>query len=293
MAATRAVTGNEARAIGIAVVAHVVLIGLLSVQWSPGERRFDNPPMEVDLIAETAPVSTAPVISDTPPAPRLGEEDSIDDAPPPPLPPVQTPTPPEPVTRPTPAPSPKLVKKAPPVPPKKTPPPAAPKAAPKAPPKAPPAAAPKSAPKAPPKNPTKTGTRGPSGNLDGIIESLGKEPTRSPSKTGAPAAQTAAEVRTSIDVSIKSKVNPRWQRCSVSGVDVDQLKTVVKFRLTASGALAGFSSVTTTGENDSNKFQVQRHQECAKRAVELAAPFDLPEENFSFWQNYTLDFIKR
>ena len=272
MAATRAVTGNEARAIGIAVAAHVVLIGLLSVQWTAGERRFDNPPMEVDLIAETAPVSTAPVISDTPPPPQQGEEDNIDDAPPPPAP---TPTPPEPIARPTPAPAPKVVKKAPPVPPKKTSPPAVQKPASKVPPKVPP----------------KTGARGQSRSLDDIAKSL--EPTKAPSKAGAPAAQTAAEVRKSIDVSIKSKVNPRWQRCSVSGVDVDQLKTVVKFRLTASGALAGFSSVTTTGENDSNKFQVQRHQECAKRAVELAAPFDLPEENYSFWQNYTLDFIKR
>ena len=39
--------------IAIAVVAHVLIIGLLSVQWTAGERRFDNPPMEVDLIAET------------------------------------------------------------------------------------------------------------------------------------------------------------------------------------------------------------------------------------------------
>ena len=274
MAATRAATGNQARGIAIAVVAHVLIIGLLSVQWTAGERRFDNPPMEVDLIAETAPVSTAQVISDTPPAPRLGEENSLDDAPPEPLP---TPPLPEPVVRPTPAPSPKVVKKAPPVPPKKALPPAAQKAP----------------PKAPTKVPTKTGTRGPTGRLDGITDGLGQEAVKKPAAAGAPAAATAAEVRKSIDVSIKSKVNPRWQRCSVSGVDVDQLKTVVKFRLTASGALAGFSSVTTTGENDSNKFQVQRHQECAKRAVELAAPFDLPEENYSFWQNYTLDFIKR
>ena len=110
---------------------------------------------------------------------------------------------------------------------------------------------------------------------------------------GAPAAATAAEVKRSIDVSIKAAVGPRWNGCRISGVDVDQLKTVVKFRLTQSGALAGFASVETSGQNDSNKFQVQRHQECAKRAIELAAPFDLPEENYSFWQNYTLDFIKR
>lgn len=151
-------------------------------------------------------------------------------------------------------------------------------------------AQPKAAPKAPP---AKNRPARPTGRLDGIAEGLSKSQPKSPASKGAPAAATAAEVRRSIDVSIKSAVAPRWNGCRISGVDVDQLKTVVKFRLTQSGALAGFTSVTTTGENDSNKFQIQRHQECAKRAVELAAPFDLPEENYSFWQNYTLDFIKR
>jgi protein TonB len=273
MAETRAVRGNEGRGIAIAVAAHVLIIGLLSVQWTAGDRRFDNPPMEVDLIAETAVQSTAPVISETPPAARLGEEDAVDIAAPEPVP---APPLPEPVVRPTPAPTPKQVARPKPAPAKQ--PPAAQKAQPKAAPKAPPA---------------KNRPARPTGRLDGIAEGLSKSQPKSPASKGAPAAATAAEVRRSIDVSIKSAVAPRWNGCRISGVDVDQLKTVVKFRLTQSGALAGFTSVTTTGENDSNKFQIQRHQECAKRAVELAAPFDLPEENYSFWQNYTLDFIKR
>ena len=78
MAEQRAVGGNEGRGFAVAVAAHVVIIGLLSIQWTAGERRFDNPPMEVDLIAETAVRSTAPVISETPPAARLGEEDDVD-----------------------------------------------------------------------------------------------------------------------------------------------------------------------------------------------------------------------
>lgn len=273
MAETRAVRGNEGRGIAIAVAAHVLIIGLLSVQWTAGDRRFDNPPMEVDLIAETAVQSTAPVISETPPAARLGEEDMTDIAAPEPVP---TPPLPEPVVRPTPAPTPKTVARPTPAPPKKSPP-----------------AVAKAPPKATPKAPPKKQTRGPTGRLDGIVDGLAKNPTKAPPSKGAPAAATAAEVKRSIDVSIKSAVAPRWNGCRISGVDVDQLKTVVKFRLTQSGALAGFTGVTTSGENDSNKFQVQRHQECAKRAVELAAPFDLPEDNYSFWQNYTLDFIKR
>ncbi|OWQ92375.1 hypothetical protein [Sphingopyxis witflariensis] len=273
MTETRAAGGNEKRGIAIAVAAHIAIIGLLSVQWTAGERRFDNPPMEVDLIAETAATSTAPVISDTPPAARLGEEDAVDIAAPEPMP---APPEPEPVVRPTPAPTPKPVARSIPTPPKKLPP-AAKKAPPKAATQAPPAK----------KNPAR-----PTGRPTGNLEEIGRDLTKSPSKKGAPAAATAAEVRRSIDVSIKAKVGPRWDRCNVSGVDVEQLKTIVKFRLTQTGALAGFSSVTTTGQNDSNKFQVARHQECAKKAIEVAAPFDLPEENYSYWQNYTLDFDK-
>ena len=86
MGETRAVRGNEGRGIAIAVAAHVLIIGLLSVQWTAGDRRFDNPPMEVDLIAETAVQSTAPVISETPPAARLGEEEAVDIAAPEPMP---------------------------------------------------------------------------------------------------------------------------------------------------------------------------------------------------------------
>lgn len=273
MAAQTAPGGSQKAGIAIAVALHVVVIGLLSIQWTGGDRRFDNPPMEVDLVAETAAQSSAPVISDTPPAARLGEEDAEDIAAPPE--PVPAPPLPEPVVRPTPAPAPKQVARPVPAPPRKTPP-----------------AAQKATPKPAPKAPAKKPTSRPTGRLDGIVDGLSRTQPKKPASKGAPAATTSAELRRSIDVSIKAKVGPRWDRCKVSGVDVERLNTVVKFRLTPAGALAGFTSVTTSGQNDSNRFQVARHQECAKKAVELAAPFDLPEENYSYWQNYTLDFDK-
>lgn len=244
---------NLRTAIGVAVALHIALLALLSVQWTRGERRFDNPPMEVDLIADTGPTSTAPEISETPPAAKLGEEEALSRE-------AQTaPLEPAPVPKPTPK-------------------------APAA--KAPPSKAQPT--KAPPTRRPNT----PTGRLDGIAEGLGKEATNAPGR-GVPAAQTAAEVRKSIDVSIKGAVASRWNGCRVSGLDVDALKTTVKFRLTQSGGLEAVTSVVTTGQNDSNQFQVARHQECAKRAIELAAPFDLPAENYDFWRNYTLDFVKR
>lgn len=255
----------------IAVLLHVALLALLTLRWPEQEVEIKNPPMEVDLIAEVAPKSSAPVISTSPPPPKLGEVD--EPAPPAPPPPRVTPSPPPPKAIPAKAPPAKT-------PPTKVPPAKAP--ATKAPPsKAPPAKAP----------PTR---RPPTGRLDGITDGLTKAPpAKAPPAKGVPAAQTAAEVRKSIDVSIKSAVVPRWNSCRISGVDIGDLSTTVKFRLSQSGGLEGFTSVTTSGQNDSNRFQVQRHQECAKRAVELAAPFDLPSENYDFWRNYTLDFVKR
>ncbi len=262
---------GEKAGLAAAIVLHVFVIGLLSVQWTAGERRFDNPPMEVDLIAETAATSTAPIISETPPAARLGDEYSTDLSPPQPLvaPPV-----PEPIETPQPAPAPKATQRPVPAKPK-------------------PAASKPNPPKAAAAKPATPKVTRPTGRLDGLVDGLSpNSSTKSPSK-GAPAAATAAEVKKSIDVSIKSAIAPRWNSCTVSGFEVAELKTVVRFRLTQSGALAGFSSVTTSGQNDSNKSQVSRHQECAKRAIELAAPFDLPAESYEYWQNYTLDFIKR
>lgn len=256
-----------------AIALHVIVIGLLSVQWTAGDRRFDNPPMEVDLIAETAATSTAPIISKTPPAARLGDEYSANLSPPVP---TMTPPMPKPVeaARPDPAPAPKAVRRPAPAKPK-------------------PAAVKPAPPTAPAAKPTAPRTTRPTGRLDGLVDGLSPNAsTKSPSK-GAPAAATSAEVRKSIDVSIKSAIAPRWNSCTVSGFEVAQLKTVVRFRLTQSGGLAGFTSVSTSGQNDSNKSQVQRHQECAKRAIELAAPFDLPADSYEYWQNYTLDFIKR
>jgi hypothetical protein len=243
---------NLRLAVGVAVVLHVALLVLLSVQWTRGERRFDNPAMEVGLIADTGPVSTAPEISEAPPAAKLGEEEAMSRE-------AQSAPPEPPATVAAPA---KTAVKA---PPRKSPPT-----------KGPPARRPNT----------------PTGRLDGIAEGLGKEATKAPGR-GVPAAQTAAEVRKSIDVSIKGAVASRWNSCRVSGVDVDALKTTIKFRLTQAGGLDGVTSVVTTGQNDSNQFQVARHQECAKRAIELAAPFDLPAENYDFWRNYTLDFVKR
>lgn len=262
MAATRAVSGNEARGIAIAVVAHVLIIGLLSVQWTAGERRFDNPPMEVDLVAETAAESSAPVISDTPPAARLGEEDAVDIAAPEPQP---TPPLPEPVVRPTPAPTPKQVPRPKNPPPKKVAP-----------------AVTKAAPKAAPKAPTKqTGIR-PTGRLDGIVDGLGREPTKSPSK-GAPASQTAAQVQRSAQAAVDRQIRPFWERNAraVSGVEVELLRLVLEIRLRADGTVVDIRQVGELGgKTDSNAPQQKRFVEQAIKSVKQVGRFEIDANGY-------------
>ena len=261
MAETRAVRGNEGRGIAIAVAAHVLIIGLLSVQWTAGDRRFDNPPMEVDLIAETAVQSTAPVISETPPAARLGEEDATDIAAPEPVP---TPPLPEPVVRPTPAPTPKQVARPKQVQPKQ--PPAAQKAQPKAAPKAPPA---------------KNRPARPTGRLDGIAEGLSKSQPKSPPSRGAPAKATAAEVKRVAELAVNREIQPFWGRNAPKGYEVEELRLTMEIRLRPNGSLIDIRQIgDLSGKTDSNAPQQQRFIEQARKSIIQAAPFDIPATDF-------------
>ncbi len=272
MVADTAPGANQRIGIAVAVLLHVVVIGLLSVQWTRGDRRFDNPPMEVDLVAETAPQSTAPVITEEAPATRLGEEDATDIAAPEPMP---APPVPEPIVRPTPAPAPRLVQRPTPTPAKKQPP--AQKAQPKPAPKA-----------APP--PKKTPTR-PTGRLDGITEGLSRAPSKSTQTKGAPAAATAAEVKRSIDVAIDGKILPFWRRNVPSGVDIDQLRVVLRIQLSRDGRITSIAQVgELTGKTDSNAPQQKLFVERAERSIRQASPFDLPDEYYDQWRVWDVTF---
>ncbi len=261
---------TERAGLGLAIAAHIILLGLLSFQFGPNDpAQFSNPPMTVDIIAEVAPVATAPEISAAPPAARLGDPDSREASPPPPAPsvPVVRQRPPvlskvEPVRQPRPTPHAQPQR-----------------------PSATPAVNPPSRPARDPR---------PSGALDGIAAGVARDAQRNARAATPPAVQSAAAIRADIRVSINSEVRTPWNACRVSGIDVDQLKTTIVFRLTQSGGLDRMVSVNTAGVNDSNRPQLQRFEECARRAIQLATPFaNLPQEHYTYWQTYTLDFEKR
>ena len=269
---------TEATGLSVAIAAHILLFALLSFQLSHPDPHFDNPPMAVEIIAEVAPVATAPVISEAPPAARLGDPDSDEAEVPPPRPIVEPPKPPKPVVRepvraPRPSPTAPLRRTASPqaerTPARQTP-----------------------APQRPATRPVRDPR--PSGALDGIAAGVARDASPNARSTTPPAAQSAAAIRADIRVSINAEVRGPWNGCRVTGADVDQLKTTIVFRLTEAGGLERIASVNTSGVNNSNRPQVQRVEECARRAIQLAAPFaNLPQENYSYWQTYTLDFEKR
>ena len=313
-------------ALAASVAAHAVLFGLLSIQLSRPHAAEMPKPIAVEILAETDLEATSTNPSDeTPAAMKADEGGPVEDAPASMALPEPTPVMPEPepiaVTRPDPVPIAKPKTK---LEPTRKP---VQKAAVRAPSKPPtkPAvqkkvtvvkSSQKAAPakrtptkivstntstKATTKTTTKTSTKAgsgtgkgnavkPSGDLAGMVGAVGKSKGTS---AGAP-GKSAAQIKQSITTSIGTQVRAPWNACKVSGIDVDALTTTVKFRLNKDGSLSGFTSATTSGQNDSNKNQVARHQECAKKAITQASPFTgLPPEHYSYWQNYEFKFQKR
>lgn len=290
-----AIERTEQVGLGVAATAHIALIVLLSINWpDPPPLPIENPPMAVDLIAEAAPVSTSPEPASEAPAAHRGEMES-DTVAPPPAPPVPkvlprvVPPPPQPkkaIPAPAPRPTPRAERRPPPPPARDT--------SERRRPDRPTATPPRQTAPARPTTPPQRNPRPAAGDpLGDIANSVARSSTPNARGTAAPAAQTASEIRRSISTSINAEVARPWNACRVTGIDVDQLKTTVVFRLTQSGGLERIASVNTSGVNDTNRTQLSRFEECARRAIELAAPFNLPAESYSYWQTYTLDFEKR
>lgn len=287
-------TRQEGAGLAIAAAAHVAIVAVLVL--SPPGKTVQPPPerMEVTFANDIAERSTSPdPAAQAAPdiAPELGEPQPEPMADPPPA-----PFPPPPAPKPQPAPpKPAPKPQAKPVPPKPQPKPAPPKPAPPkpAPPKpAPPKPAPPKAStaKAPPKTaPADASPRrrpdAPSGGsrigsdfLKGIPGSTAPGTAKSP-----PAATIGPDVRSSLASAISRQIKPHW--AAPQGVDADKLVTILAWDLNADGTLAGRPRVVDQqGITPANEAQAQRHAEQAIRAVQLAAPFDLPETYYAGWK---------
>ncbi|MBF9150617.1 hypothetical protein [Novosphingobium jiangmenense] len=287
---------QEGAGLAIAALAHAGLLGFLML--SPPGKTIKPPPqrMEVTFSDEIADQSTSPdPMAESAPdvAPELGEPAPEPVAQPQPLPeppkPVPAPPQPKPVPAPPkPAPAPQPQPK--PAPPKPAPPkPAPPKPAPPKPAPAKPAPAKPAPAKAAPARPGDESPRrrpdAPSGGsrigsdfLKGIPGSTKPGTAKTP-----PAAVAGPEVKASLASAVARQVKAHW--VGPQGVDIDKLVTVLAWDLNPDGSLVGRPRVVSqTGITPANEAQAKRHAELAIRAVQLAAPFDLPSEYYANWK---------
>jgi outer membrane biosynthesis protein TonB len=115
-----------------------------------------------------------------------------------------------------------------------------------------------------------------------FLEGSGGSSTSS-TATGTEAAAITPRVQSALTSQIARELKPHW--AAPQGPDVEKIVTYLSFSLNKDGSLAGKPTlVNQTGVNDVNRSQAFRHAEQAIRAVELAAPFDLPPQYYSAWK---------
>ena len=285
MAAARIRT-DEIFGLSLAVLAHAALLGVLLLR--PPSADLIPPPerITVTLSEDVGLTSTAPEPAAKPApdaAPVRGEplaaKVELKPAPLPSPPPVIKPKPlpriqpsPPPVLRPVARPVAKPLPRAIPVPrPIVRPSPAPVKTAAKTPPA--------------PRTPSTTPARAPAGGsrfADAFKQGLPGSQTNGPART-PPAAAIGPAVQSALAGAISRQLKPRW--AAPQGVDTERLVTVLSWSLNRDGALSGTPIVVRQeGINDANRPQAARHAEQAIRAVQLAAPFNLPPEYYDAWK---------
>ena len=270
MASLAHLSREERIGLGVAAAAHVALVAALVLQVQDDPTPLPIPErMEVSLATDVSLVSTAPdptaepqaaiapVLAPEPaPAPEPVPTEAVREVVPPQPRPTRTP-----VTRPAPTPAPTASARP---TPRET--------------------------SRPEPRPTPTRSGGGSRIGDDFLAGTGGS-ERSDSR-GTPAATFGPAEAASLNAAIARQLKPHWN--APQGVDAELLVTVVRFRLNPDGSLDGRPScVSQSGETASNAPQKGLHCERAIRAVQLAAPFNLPEEFYDRWKLVNSRFDRR
>lgn len=267
-------TKEERFGLGVAILAHIGLLAVLLFRPPPGD--IVKPPDRIEVtisdevgLTSTSPEPMAAAAPDV--APTIGEQ-----APPEPEMAEPAPIEPAPVTQPQ-RPRPAPVAAARPTPR--------------------PVTQPRSQPAPPPRR-TETPVRRPPAKTGGsrvgndFLEGTpgAQESGRS---TSPRAATIGPSVRSALSGAITRQLKPHW--AAPQGADAEQLVTILSWNLNPDGSLAGTPRVVRQeGINDANQAQASRHAEQAIRAVQLAAPFDLPSEYYDGWKRISsFGFDKR
>lgn len=102
-------------------------------------------------------------------------------------------------------------------------------------------------------------------------------------ETRAPAAAFGRAEQAALAQAINRQLKPHWR--APQGLETERLVTVLTWRMNPDGSLANTPTVVRqAGITDANRAQAQIHAERAIRAVQLAAPFNLPEQFYDRWK---------
>ena len=116
----------------------------------------------------------------------------------------------------------------------------------------------------------------------------GSGSSTSTEETRAPAAVFGRAEQAALSQAINRQLKPHWR--APQGLETERLVTVLTWRMNRDGSLANTPTVVSqSGITDANRAQAQVHAERAIRAVQLAAPFNLPDEFYDKW-NYIRDW---
>ncbi|MGB7373028.1 energy transducer TonB, partial [Pontixanthobacter sp.] len=139
---------------------------------------------------------------------------------------------------------------------------------------------PRTSPPAPPAAARRSG-----GNRVGADFLPGSGESTTTAETRAPASNFGPSERAALGSAIRRQLRPHWSGRAPQGLEAEQLVTVLSWEMNPDGSLKGPPRVLSqSGITDANRAQAQRHAEIAIRAVQLAAPFDLPEEFYDRWK---------
>jgi hypothetical protein len=127
---------------------------------------------------------------------------------------------------------------------------------------------------------------------DDFLEGRGTSTTTT-TETRAPAAAFGRAEQAALSSAITRQLRPHWS--APSGVDTEKLVSIVSWNLNADGSLRGRPTCRTTAVSitASNRPQASLHCERAIRAVQLAAPFNLPDQFYDRWKALEWQFDRR
>lgn len=106
-------------------------------------------------------------------------------------------------------------------------------------------------------------------------------------------ARISPRAMATLEQAIRAQIAPCWNP-PIGGADVQGMTVVLKIRLNRDGTVLGQPEfISQTGATAGNQAYARAFVETARRAVLRCAPLDLPDDLYSYWREFELNFDPR